>query len=129
MNEFSIPGSEPDDTTLGAFDLGPYSTVSQVTVPRISLGSETTVAMSGISGSTRLLAGVTTTTSQTSSSTAVSSPTPTGSTTSASSVVQPPSSTVIAQVTEVSKAGRRANRALGIIIMIVAGILTLSLLI
>jgi hypothetical protein len=27
----SIPGSQPDDTTLGAFDLGPYSTVSQPT--------------------------------------------------------------------------------------------------
>jgi hypothetical protein len=25
----SIPGSQPDDTTLGAFDFGPYSMVSQ----------------------------------------------------------------------------------------------------
>jgi hypothetical protein len=27
----SIPGSQPDDTSLGAFDFGPYSTVSQPT--------------------------------------------------------------------------------------------------
>jgi hypothetical protein len=98
-------------------------------VPRISLGSETTAAITGISGSTRVLVGVTTTTSQTSSSTAVSSPTPTGSTTSASSVVQPPSSTAIAQVTEASKAGRRGNGAPAIITMSVAGALILYVLI
>ena len=31
----SIPGSQPDDTTLGAFDFGPYSTVSQPTAPLV----------------------------------------------------------------------------------------------
>ena len=128
MDEFSIPGSEPDDTTLGAFDLGPYSTVSQVTVPRISLRSETTAAISGISGSTRVLVGVTTTTSKT-SPTGVLSPTPMGSTTSASSIVQTPSSTAITQVTGVSKAGGRADRTLGMITMSVAGALVLYVLI
>jgi hypothetical protein len=41
----SIPGSQPDDTTLGAFDLGPYSTVSQPTaVPSVQVLSYTSTA-------------------------------------------------------------------------------------
>jgi len=121
-------GSEPEDSTAGAFDLGPYSTVSQVTVPRISLGSATTSAVSGISGSTRVVAGSATATRQSSTSTAVSSGTVTASRISASPVTQTPSSTAIAQVTEVSKAGRMMNGVPGRMATSVAGALLVSVL-
>ena len=129
VDKSSIPGSEPEDTTAGAFDLGPYSTVSQVTMPRISLGIETAAAVSGLSGSTRVAAGWTTAPSQTSSSTAASSPTHTSSATSVSPIVEYPSSAGVAQVTEVSEAVTKTNGARGIIITSVAGAAVLYILI
>lgn len=117
VDEFSIPGSEPEDTTLGAFDLGPYSTVSQVTVPRISLGSAATAAVSGISGSTRVVASTTAASGTFSSLVA----TVTGSGISPSLITQSPSSTVIAQVTEASKARRRAFEVPSMFTINVAG--------
>lgn len=111
VNEFSVPGSEPEDTTLGAFDLGPYSTVSQVTVPRISMALETSSVVSGSATSTsRIAVGSTTAASQVSSSRVSStSPTETASRTSDSATSQSPSPSTIAQVTTASKAGRRTE--------------------
>ena len=98
-DESTVPGSEPEDTTQGAFDLGPYSTVSQVTVPRISM---TEARSSGTGSMSVALVGSATATNQQSvSGTSSASPTLTPSRTSASS------STGIAQATNSSKAGRR----------------------
>lgn len=102
-NEFTIPGSEPEDTTLGAFDFGPYSTVSQVTVPRVSMAETGSVSRVSAASTSRIVVGSTTAASQTSASrTSSASLTHISSSTSASS-------TTIAQVTTTSKAGRRTK--------------------
>lgn len=100
-DEFTIPGSEPEDTTLGAFDFGPYSTVSQVTIPRISMAKTSSVLSVGATSSSQLVVGSTMATSEASASTTVSySLTQTSSSTSASS-------TSVPQVSTISNAGRR----------------------
>ena len=94
----TVPGSEPENTTLGAFDFGPYSTVSQVTVPRELMG----MTSSGDESLTsKTMAGSKVTTSQSSASrTSSASPSQTASGTTSRS-----SSIGIAQVITSSKAG------------------------
>jgi hypothetical protein len=130
VDEFSIPGSEPEDTTLGAFDLGPYSTASQVTLPRISMATETGSVVSEIASSTsRIVVGSTTTSSQIStSSTSMTAPTGTCSGTSAA-LQSSLTSSAIAQVTTASKATRGRNGPFSVMATSVAWMFSMIVLI